>query len=626
MWVGFLPIVWTVLLCLPFLSASAVDLVAGQNGARPVIAALSNFRTDSQSGGPNQKAAMAVDYKPATCAYCEAETWCEIRVNGKAQCRACKVVRFFELVVYEPFGFKLQGWTKKVLRDLYGTVRPESGLRQYRRAYISTGKQNGKSFLLGGLPIYHLLMEQETQKEAYGLASARDQAGIVFKYAEMLVNASPVLKSQLKVLPSTKRIVRRGDTKDMYAVLSADGEVQDGKRPSLLLEDELHRFTRKKAETVRTVLRKGMISRAPIVNGVETGEPLEIQITTSGDEFESPTWFSEYQHALAVKSGGIIDPTYYVAIYQADPKRLEDEKDYWKSREARVAANPSHEDLGGFLSDKEIERDMLEVETRPEKFADYIRLNLNVPYVSTGTPIINMPVWCAGGGPDNLREWPEYDVDLLIMKWGLKNKPCYLGVDLAWTTDMTGMSLVFPPESEAEKWKLLFFSWVPDGRVEPIARITRAPLVDWIRRGFVSTVPGVKMSLLEVEKKIRWAAKMFDVREMCFDDWGGMIRSAEVLSEEGITCVDIDQSIPILTAATKEFLALYLASELQHGNNPVMNWHVSCLSLIRDKNDNVKPSKPERDNSQKRIDLVSSTINAMVRAVVNEEKYASTIC
>jgi phage terminase large subunit-like protein len=132
-----------------------------------------------------------------------------------------------------------------ILRDLYGSVDARTGLRQYRRSYISVAKQNGKSFLLGGLPIYHLLMEDEPQPEAYGIASARDQASIVYKAAALLVEGNPYLRQRLKILESTKRIVRR-DGGGLYAVLSADGDVQDGKRPSLLMFDELHRFTRKR--------------------------------------------------------------------------------------------------------------------------------------------------------------------------------------------------------------------------------------------------------------------------------------------------------------------------------------------------------------------------------------------
>jgi phage terminase large subunit-like protein len=558
-------------------------------------------------------------YKPEVCAYCQTPTWCEIRNNGYPQCRACKVERFYERVLYPPFGYRLNRWSRFVLRDLYGTVLPKTGLRQYRRSYLSVAKQNGKSFLLGGLPVYHLVAEEdEFNPEAYGVAAAKDQAGIVFKAAAMLVAANPVLRAKLKVIESQKRIIRR-DGRGIYVVLSADGEVQDGKRPSLLLFDELHRFTRKKAETVRTVLLKGMISRAPVVDGVETGEPLMIQTTTSGDERESPLWASEYEYARRVIDGSIEDRSYYAVIYQADPKRIETEPEYWKSREARVAANPSHEDNGGFLADSAIESEMKQAILRPELYGDYVRLNLNVPVIATGTPIIDMPAWFANGGPIDLRKATLYNPDDLIDQWDLKNKPCYLGFDMAWTTDMAGMALVFPKQESGDKCRFLFFAWLPEERLPVIERITRAPLKDWVRREFLSTMPGKRLSVLPIEEKIRWAVKTFDLRGVCFDPYG-FKRSAEVLAEEDVPCREIEQKIPTLTAGTKEFLDGYINGEFEHGNNPIMNWHVSCLALKHDRNDNVAPDKPQRDNSQMRIDLVAATVNAMSRVVLEEKE------
>jgi phage terminase large subunit-like protein len=558
-------------------------------------------------------------YRPEICAYCQAPTWCEIRDNGKPQCRACKVVRFYQEVLYPPLNLKLLPWGESLLRTVYGRVSADNGLRVIRRGYVSMGKQNGKSFLFGGLPIYHCLCEEDIfMPEAYSVASAKDQAGIVFKASALLVRPNPLLYSRLKILESVKRIIRR-DGGGVYEVLSADGDVQDGKRPSLLLFDELHRFTRRKSETVRTVLIKGMISRAPVVDGKQTGEPLMLQATTSGDERESPLWYSEYEYARQVIAEPDKDPGYYAVIYQADPKRIESEPEYWKTREARVAANPSHEDNGGFLADSELEGQMKEAVLRPEKYGDFVRLNLNVPVIATGTPIVDMPTWCANGGADDLRKWPEYDVDLLILKWGLKNQPCYLGFDMAWTTDMAGMSLLFPPQSEEEKWKFLFFAWLPQERIAPIEQITRQKLGDWIRRGFLATMPGKRLSVLPIEEKIRWAAKTFDLKAMCFDPYG-FKRSAEALAQEEILCVEIEQKIPVLTQATKEFLDGYINGEFQHGNNPIMNWHVSCLSLKHDRNDNVAPDKPQRDNSQRRIDLVAATVNAMARACLEEKE------
>lgn len=554
-------------------------------------------------------------YRLEVCAYCATPTWCEIRANGNPQCRACKVERFFERVLYPPLGYKLQQWQRADLRQLYGNVRPDTGLRIYRKGYWSMGKQNGKTFIVAGLPIYHLECEDEFQPEAYVVASAKDQAGVAFKASALLVRSNPILHARYKVIESVKRIVRR-DGHGIFAVLAADGDVQDGKRPSLLLFDELHRFTRKKAETARTVLMKGFLSRDIVKDGVASGEPLMLQTTTSGDEFESPMWHHEYEYARHVINGSIQDETYFARIYQADPRRVESEPDYWKSKEARVAANPSHQDNGGFLSDAVLEAEMREAERRPEKVPDYIRLNLNVPVVSTGTPIMDMAIWCAAGGDLDLRTAPEYLPEYLVSKWGLADRPCYAGIDMAWTTDLASVVFLFPPYQRDEKWRVLPFFWLAEDRVPKLEQVTRAELSKWVRSKFLLTSPGAEVNPAELMAKVLWGAGMFDVREVAFDKWGGIKSACSlVLVPEGMTCAEIPQTIAGLTAATKAFLGAYLNGKIEHGNNPVLNWNASCLSLATDGGDNCKPVKPARDTASKRIDGVAATITAWARAM-----------
>ena len=468
------------------------------------------------------------------------------------------------------------------------------------------------SFLVGGLPIYHLLMEEVLQAEAFGVASARDQAGITFNAAKLLVDSNPQLKSHLKVLTATKRIIRR-DGKGLYAVLAADGSTNDGKRPSLLLVDELHRFTRKSAEEVHSVLTKGTISR---------DEPLTIQVTTSGDEHESPLWFSEYEYARHIIDGSLKSDVFYAKIWQADPKRVADEPEYWKSREARVAANPSHEDNGGFLKDERIVDELNEAIAKPEKRAGYIRLHLNVPIAESETPVIEMAKWYDGGAGVDLRTWDNYDVELLMRKWGLIEKPCVLGVDLAWTTDFTAMAAVFPPSDDfdsanLDQWKTVLFFWIPEGRILDIERRTRAPIRDWVRRGFMQTVPGMEMDLEAVSAKIKWAVEMFDVREVTFDPWGGMRALADKLNkQDGMTTVAIRQGYQTMSGPTKDLIAMHMSNRLAHGNNPILNWNASCLALMSDGNDNVRPAKPPRATSSKRIDGVVAVITALARATL----------
>jgi phage terminase large subunit-like protein len=59
--------------------------------------------------------------------------------------------------------------------------------------------------------------------------------------------------------------------------------------------------------------------------------------------------------------------------------------------------------------------------------------------------------------------------------------------------------------------------------------------------------------------------------------------------------------------------------KLAHGNNPILNWHASCLTLVTDGGDNCKPAKPPRDTASKRIDGVAATITALARAVFADE-------
>jgi phage terminase large subunit-like protein len=549
------------------------------------------------------------DYRPETCAYCDADTWCEIRANGKPQCRACKIERFYEEILYPPLGYRLIGWHRKVIRTVYGTVRIEDGRRRYHSVHVSVGKKNGKSFLIGGLPFYHLIMEDEVNPEAYGAAAAKDQAGIVFKAAARLVTANPDLQARLRVLPSTKRVLCR-DGAGFYAVLSADGDVQDGIEPSLLLRDEVHRWKTARAETLYDVTTKGQISRV---------EPLDFSVTTAGAEYESPLWWAEYQHAKQILAGSLQSETFYAAIWEADQKRIEEDPEYWKSREARVAANPSQEDHeGGFLKDAALVGELDKALAEPSRRSAYLRYHLNVPIKAQEDPIIDLAKWQACGGGVDLREWPEYDVDLLIRKWNLLDQPCWTGIDASWTTDLTAVVFIFPPFGESEEWTVLPFFFMPRERVPELERVCRVPYADWIRRGFIEATPGNAIDMRAVKRRLHWGREMFELLEADYDRVNFRTQAMELI-DEGIETVGINQTFLHLTHPTKFLLSAYVDGKIRHGNNPVYNWMAGCLQLQYDHKDNCQPTKPERLKSAKRIDGIAATITGLSRALVAED-------
>lgn len=544
-------------------------------------------------------------YQPDTCAYCKSDTWCERRKNGKPQCRACKIVAFFNHYLYPPLGIRLMRWQENFLRKLYGTVDPATGNRLYNTGYRSVAKKNGKTELCGGLPIYHLLADGEEYPAVYSAASAAKQARGIYRAAAKLVRKNPDLLQKLKLLPATDKIIRR-DGAGFYEVLSAEGGINDGIEPSCAILDELHRWSTKQAETSYDVITKGTLTRA---------EPMIVEITTAGDEYESPLWFNEHQDAQRFMAGESPRDGFYAEIDCADVKRIQADPEYWQSREARVAANPAHEDRGGILKDKRIVEEMQKAIAQPSKYYSYLRYHLNVPIAGGTDPVIDMPVWRECIGPEDVSQWPAYDAEYLALhKWNLRNRPCYPGIDIAWTTDFTALVLPFPPEGDDDHWYLLPFLWIPEDRVAVLERDTRQPLKDWIRRGFLMATARRDEVPEAVKQKLLWASTLFDVREIGYDPWNCRDLGLQ-LEREGFTPVEVRQGPPTLSAPTKKLLDVISKRKLIHGNHPVLSWQASCLSL-EVSNDNCKPAKPKRDTSAKRIDAISAAVTGMNRALL----------
>lgn len=514
--------------------------------------------------------------------------------------------------MYAHIGFTVLPWQERELRTWFGTVDPATGLRRYRRVYDEKPKKNGKTFNVGGIPIYHLVAEGIRRPEAYGAAGTKDQAGLVFKAAVELIEPNPLLRKKLRILKSVKRIVQR-DGPGFYQVLSGDGRGADGVEPSLILKDEVHRWSGAKAETLWDILSKGTISRE---------EPLEIMTTTAGAEDESLIWNNERDFAKAVISGEIEAPSYCASIYQADERRVIEEPGYWESREARATANPSHEDNGGFLKDSAIVEELAKAQKQGKK-NEYLRYHLGIRVSGTQENAIDIPQWIASNQASgvDLREYPEYDVELVCAKWKLYDRPATIGVDASWSIDLTAVSVVFPPLSD-DIWRILLFYWMPASAIEKRQKVDQVPYDVWAKRGFIEACEGSAIDYDKIKARIRWACKEFDVREVGFDKWNFRATAMDLL-DEGIPMVEVSQNFGWLTEPTKTLIGSYTNNKLWHGNNPVLLFNARSLALQYDRKDNVQPAKPERLRTKKRIDGISATVTGMNRAIVEQDNSIS---
>ena len=520
--------------------------------------------------------------------------WAKLLAGDKFLCRACEVCIFFEeyLTLTADFAgrpFSLMPWSREVLRDLFGTL-DEEGCRQYRDVYLEVPKKNSKTTFCAGLVLYRLATAETTGTEVYSAATSKDQAGQLFRAAAQMVKANRRLNSRLKIRASTKRILRADDPSSFYASLSSDGDIHDGIQPCFVVRDELHRWRHRKALELNEVLERGMITRR---------ESMIIDITTAGVRDESPLCWRRHEYTRQIREGVFTDGRFYGRIWGADEAKLHADPEYWYSREARVDANPSHEDNGGYLKDSVLADLATKARNDPTLEADYKRYHLNY-WGQRTTRWMPTEKWMLCGEPTR----------------PLVERGCYAAMDLSTTTDLSALVLVFPDESDGS-YDVLPFFWMPADRVWPQELKDHVPYRQWVAGGHIETPAGEVVRHDAIRRRIDWAREMFDLRELAYDPWNAG-EFAQKLIDDGLICIPMRQGFQSMSAPMKKLMEVVLDRKLRHANHPVLAWNADCVEVKDDGNDNIRPEKPYRNQSNKRIDGIVALIMALDRAVRNE--------
>src|SRR3954470_13830147 len=218
--------------------------------------------------------------------------------------KAMKAVRFIETRCRHTKGhfagrrFKLTDWQRDgIIRPLFGTVN-EHGLRQYRTAFVSRARKNGKSAEGAAIALYLLCGDGEPGAEVYSAAADRDQASIVFNVAAEMVRRDPVLRKACTIIPSTKRILYKDRT---YRALSAEAFSKHGFNCHGIIFDELHTQPNRELWDVLTTGTRGR------------SQPLTYAISTAGYD-QNSICFEQYDYAKRLINGIIEDPSFFAYI------------------------------------------------------------------------------------------------------------------------------------------------------------------------------------------------------------------------------------------------------------------------------------------------------------------------
>ena len=469
--------------------------------------------------------------------------------------------------------FKLLDWQEQIIRDLFGTVKP-NGYRQFNTAYIEIPKKNGKSELAAAVALLLCCGDGEQRAEIYGCAADRGQATIVFDVAADMVRMCPALNKRCKILTSQKRILFT-QTNSFYQVLSAEAYSKHGFNTHGVVFDELHTQPNRKLFDVMT---KG--------SGDARMQPLYFLITTAGTDTHS-ICFETHQKALDILEGRKIDPTFYPVIYGAG-----DTED-WTDPKVWLKANPS---LGETIGMDKVEAACESAKQTPGEENSFRQLRLN-QWVKQAVRWMPMDKWDACAYPVNEEM--------------LEGRICYGGLDLSSTTDLTSFCLVFPPEDEDEPYYVLPYFWVPEDTLELRVKRDHVPYDLWHRQGYLETTEGNVVHYGYIEKFIERLGERFNIREIAFDRWGA-VQMVQNLEGMGFTVVPMGQGFASMSPPTKELMKLTLEKKLAHGGHPVLRWNMDNIFIRTDPAGNIKADKAK---STEKIDGAIACIMALDRAI-----------
>lgn len=502
----------------------------------------------------------------------------------------------------------LMDWQKSAMVRIFGWVVWSSHhnrwVRRFREARIWAPKKQGKSPFLAAMELYLAFGEGEQGQKVYTAASNGDQARIAQLQAMMMIKQMPDWQDEFKVYENTYEI-RQFSTNSKMLVLTSGTEKNKQAKEGLngsVCWDELH-------VVPQTLVNR--VSRA----GISRAEPMNLAVSTAGLD-RNCYGFQQFEYGRKVNSGEMPEADqnwrYFHVDYALPESVSEDEFDK-DPKKYGAMCNPS---WGKIIDPDEFVNDyqMSKRNTAEKRLFLVYRCTR---WVDSVTRWIDEAAWNRAG--------EDYTWE------SLKCRPCYAGLDLSMTKDMTALVLCFPFEQEDGKtiYKLWPFFWLPETRIEQLAM--NYPFRRWLNEGYLEATPEGRVSQSILKSRVRSIAKEVDIQGIFYDPWkaedftqslceGEQDEESGRMLHQPLSCTRtaMGQSIAKFSEPTGTFEHHLLGAEVRHPKHPILSWQASHVEIVTDVNRNMKPVKPkDQEYTGKSVDGIVASIMALAGAVTS---------
>jgi phage terminase large subunit-like protein len=458
---------------------------------------------------------------------------------------------------------------REFVKAVYGRVSPD-GRRQIRIAIKSEPRGNGKTGLIAGLALCHLLgPECEPRGEIYSAAYNKLQAALIFAEMKAIIEAIPEFEARCNIQRYGKVIeVLEGDgAGSIYESLSADDKRAHGLSPSFWTFDE---YAQAPNSDLLDNLRTAMGKRS---------ESLGVVISTQAANDQHPLSQLIDDAALGV------DLSVYLQLAAAPPEAdIFDEKTWFACNEA----------LGKFLDLDEFRAQAEQAKRMASLRAKFENLRLN-KRIDARVQFISDADWMSCAAP--------LDMPSLI------GRPVYGGLDLSQTTDMCSLVLYWPHDGS-----MLPFFWLPEEGLLDRDRKEGGHYRAWRDAGLLETTPGKAINFRAIIHRLAEISARYSLRCVAYDR--AFIKSFNARCEEDgvrLPLKEYGQGFVSMSPAVQLLEAAVLDKRIHHGGHPILRWQMSNVAIEMDSSANRKPSK------KRAIGHIDGVVAALMALAVAEQ-------
>ena len=440
---------------------------------------------------------------------------------------------------------KLMLWQKAFFEALYSFKMADSGKRRFVEALLLVARKNGKSTMLAADGNTDLFIGAGGTDICCASNDDRQAKLIWREIAGMRTRLDPK-----KEVTGQNLVEIRNEVKNISIFrLSSKTQNKDGFNIDKTYLDESHDIAEENGQSeIAEACWRGMSSK---------DEPLFINCTTQG--FNRDCYLDKkIEKAKGVISGEIEDERFLPFLYEQDS-----EAEVWQDESSWQKSNPSI--IYEVKKVDKLKRDLEDAKRDNATRVHMLCKDFNIPQNTASA-------WLMLEDYDYHQE--HFDLE------AFRDSYCLAAVDLAETTDLTNLKLLFMKKNDNTKYVFSHY-WIPESKLDNADdKNAGAKYKEWAKDGYLTINEGNDNDLTRVADYLMILKNKYNIRVVKV---GYDVKFAKDfikrLDEYGIEREVIQQNPAVMSSPMKLVEADLKSRIINYSENPVDKWCLSNASM-----------------------------------------------